>query len=116
MAIIYKILTPEEWSEFQKRGRFEGSPLDKRDGFIHLALEHQYPAILEKFFKEVDSVVLIKIDHDLLDAGNTLKIESNRVGGEKFPHLYGALHAKAVISHEVLNLTNPNLNSNPQTK
>lgn len=103
MTSVYKILTVEEWEAFEKSGSFEGSATDKKDEFIHLTFEHQYPAILEKFFKGVDQVVLVEIDSRLL-AKNALKVEANKPGGEKYPHLYDSIPAKAVTSHAALAL------------
>jgi uncharacterized protein (DUF952 family) len=103
MPSIYKILTDKEWSDFKESGTFEGSALDKKDKFIHLAFEDQYPAILEKFFNGVEHVILVEIDSKKLAEG-TLKIEANKPGGEKYPHLYSTIPFAAVTSHELLDL------------
>lgn len=35
---IYRIVTEEEWTNtFEKEGKYTGSPLDKKDGFIHIS-------------------------------------------------------------------------------
>ena len=99
--MLFKILTPEEWHQFQQDKVFKGSPLDLKDGFIHIAFAEQYPQILAKFFKDRRPVILLKIDAKLLKPG-ALKVESNKPGGEKFPHIYGEIPFAAVISHEVL--------------
>lgn len=104
MSKLYKILTPEEWAVFQQEKVFKGSPLDQRDNFIHLSLEHQYRPVLENFFKGVEAVVLIEIDPQLL-AANTLKIEANKPGGECFPHLYSTIPLSAVVDHQDMDLT-----------
>lgn len=98
---VYKILTPKEWSDFKESGFFEGTELDKKDKFIHLAFEDQYPALLEKFYKGVDQVVLVEIDSKKL---NNLKIEANKPGGTEYPHLYSTIPFAAITSYEVLNL------------
>ncbi|MGL5742948.1 MAG: DUF952 domain-containing protein [Legionella sp.] len=103
MTSIYKILTQKEWNDFASNGFFEGSALDKKDQFIHLAFEDQYPALLEKFFKGVDQIVLVEINPTKLPPLK-LKIEANKVGGEKYPHLYSTIPASAVVDHEVLDL------------
>ncbi len=102
IAVIYKILTPAEWQDFQKEGYFKGSSLDQKDGFIHAAFEDQYPNIIKKFFAGRRPLILVKLDVKLLATG-CLKIEANQPGGNKYPHLYGEIPFKAVISHEVLN-------------
>lgn len=103
MTCVYKILTVDEWIAFEKSGHFDGSANDKKDGFIHLTFENQYPAILEKFFKGIDRVVLVEIDSRLLEK-DTLKVEANKPGGEQYPHLYSIMSMKAVSSHTELEL------------
>ena len=99
--IIYKILTPQEWSSFQKDRVFKGSPMDQKDGFIHAALADQYPRLVEKFFKDIRPLVILKINTTFLKPGS-LKIESNRPGGDEYPHIYGDIPLEAIISHEIL--------------
>lgn len=99
--MIYKILTPKEWQDFQNNGYFKGSQLDQKDGFIHAAFENQYLAIIDKFFEDVRPLVLLKIDSKLL-AKDCLKIEANKLGGNKYPHLYGEIPFNAVVSYEIL--------------
>ena len=102
--ILYKILTAEEWNDFLQKGCFEGSKMDRQDKFIHLSFEHQYPTTIKKFYQGVSSIVLVQVNQDLLPEDD-LKIEVNKIGGEKYPHLYSSLPIKAVISHTVLDLS-----------
>lgn len=100
--VLYKILTPEEWHQFQSDKVYKGSALDLKSGFIHIAFEDQYPAILAKFFKpEQRPLILVRVDTKLLKPG-TLKVEPNKPGGEKFPHIYGEIPFNAVMSHKIL--------------
>lgn len=101
MDNIYKILTPEQWEDFQRKGSFTGSPLDQKDGFIHAATEDQYPRILDKFFGSIRPLVLLKLDPKVLQP-DALKIETNKPGGGKYPHIYGKIPLAAVVSHEVI--------------
>jgi uncharacterized protein (DUF952 family) len=97
MTTIYKILTPHEWEAFQKNGIFEGSAMDLKDGFIHCALDSQYKAIKEKYFKDQRPLVLVEIDTQKLETGS-LKIEANRKGGTEYPHLYSALTLNSLLN------------------
>lgn len=99
--IIYKILTPAEWDAFQQSGHFTGSTLDKKDQFIHAAYNDQYPRLIKKYFKDVRTVVLVKIDATKLEKG-ILKVETNKPGGEKYPHIYGPIPYTAVVASEVI--------------
>src|SRR5690349_20598250 len=73
--MLFKILTPQEWDQFQRDKVYKGSALDLKSGFIHIAFQDQYPAILAKFFKpEQRPLILVKVDPNLLKPG-TLKVE-----------------------------------------
>jgi uncharacterized protein (DUF952 family) len=102
MAKIYKILTEQEWNNFKEEGSFQGSLFDKKDGFIHLTFAHQYLAKMAKYFKGINPIYLVTIDPELLDEKNSLKVEANKMGGEKYPHIYGQIPIKAVISYEII--------------
>jgi uncharacterized protein (DUF952 family) len=40
-TVVYKIVPEALWLESEARGRFAGSPVDARDGFIHLSTAAQ---------------------------------------------------------------------------
>ncbi|WP_374650159.1 DUF952 domain-containing protein, partial [Rhizorhabdus sp.] len=48
--MIFKILRPEEWTAFQASGRFDGSPVDLQDGYIHFSTASQTKETLAKHF------------------------------------------------------------------
>ena len=91
--IAYKIFQPQEWDSFQSLGRFDGSPVDKDDGFIHLSFADQLEETLDKHYSAVPSVVIALID--LTHYEETLKLEPSR-GGTLFPHIYGSLGLDSV--------------------
>jgi ornithine lipid ester-linked acyl 2-hydroxylase len=93
--VAFKILTGEEWADFQASGRFEGSPADRVDGFIHLSAADQVDGTLARHFAGRNGLVLAEID--LAALGDSLRWEESR-GGALFPHLYGALPLAAVRS------------------
>ena len=96
---IYKICKSAMLQEARRRGRFEGSADDLRDGFIHLSAGHQVAGTLAKYFAGQRDLVLLAVDPERLGAG--LRWEKSR-GGELFPHLYGPLDLDHVISIEAL--------------
>lgn len=98
---IYKIMTTKEWELFQNNGYFEGSQIDKADGFIHAAFKEQYPNIIKKYFKGISPLFLVKIDTKLLPE-DSLKVESNKSRGNKYPHVYSSIPLKAVVSYEII--------------
>jgi uncharacterized protein (DUF952 family) len=93
MTTIYKICTAAEWREAEREGRYRGSAVDARDGFIHFSTAEQAAETAAKHFAGQRGLMLIAVDADVL--GARLKWEPSR-GGALFPHLYGALEMDAV--------------------
>jgi len=93
-TIVYKVLTPAQWSVTLKTGRFTGAPIDLADGFIHLSSAHQLVETVRKHFCGQGELVVVAFDAKVL--GDDLKWEVSR-GGDLFPHLYGPLLLSHVI-------------------
>lgn len=95
MTLIYKISPREPWREAERRGTFDGAPVDLADGYIHFSAAHQVQGTAARHFRGQKDLVLAAIDAESL--GPALKWETSR-GGELFPHLYGPLPMAAVVS------------------
>jgi uncharacterized protein (DUF952 family) len=93
-ATAFKILTAAQWSSFQADRRFEGSPADRADGYIHLSAADQVEDTLARHFPGQTGLVLAEVD--LAALGDALRWEESR-GGAPFPHVYGALPLAAVV-------------------
>jgi uncharacterized protein (DUF952 family) len=91
----FKILTADQWAQFQSEGLFKGAPVDLADGYIHLSTADQLAETITKHFAGQVGLVIAEID--LTGFGEALKWEISR-GGALFPHLYCALPKSAVIS------------------
>jgi uncharacterized protein (DUF952 family) len=98
---IYKICDEVALQEARRKGGFEGSPDDLRDGFIHLSAAAQLAGILATHFAGRDGLFLLAVDAERL--GDRLKWEPSR-GGDLFPHLYGPLDLAHVLFIEALPL------------
>lgn len=86
-STAFKILTVTEWVQFQKIKQFAGTPLDLKDGYIHMSsTKEQMDRVKDKYYKNQD-VYLLQINLDKL---NNVKFEliSN---GDIYPHQYGKL-------------------------
>jgi uncharacterized protein (DUF952 family) len=94
-ATAYKILTADQWSQFQADGVFLGAPVDLADGYIHLSTADQVQGTLDKHFAGQDGLVLAEVD--LAALGDVVRWEVSR-GGALFPHIYGSLPMAAVIA------------------
>jgi uncharacterized protein (DUF952 family) len=91
--VIYKLLPAAEWAAAQARGRFDGSAVDQRDGYIHLSGPDQVVETAGRHFAGQSGLVLLTVDPGPLAAD--LRWEPSR-GGALFPHLYGILPVSAV--------------------
>ncbi len=94
MTLAYKILTADQWAQFQSESVFTGAPVDLADGYIHMSTADQLDETLAKHFAGQTGLMIATID--LAQLGDALKWEVSR-GGALFPHYYGALPMDAVI-------------------
>lgn len=85
---IYKILPRRDWEAAWAARVYEGSELDRKDGFIHFSTAKQAQETASKHFRDQPGLVVLEIEAG--DLGDGLKWEPSR-GGDLFPHLYGAL-------------------------
>ncbi|HEX5378831.1 MAG TPA: DUF952 domain-containing protein [Phenylobacterium sp.] len=95
MTRIYKILSRQEWTAAQAAGVFEGSAVDRADGFIHFSTAGQAVETARRHFAGQTGLVLLEVEADALGAGLTW--EPSR-GGDLFPHLYGPLEVAQVLA------------------
>jgi uncharacterized protein (DUF952 family) len=98
-ATAFKILTAAEWAAFRAGGRFDGSPADVADGFIHLSAANQVEGTLARHYAGQSGLVLVEVDLDAV--GEAVRWEESR-GGALFPHLYGALPMSALVGTRAL--------------
>jgi uncharacterized protein (DUF952 family) len=94
-ATAYKILTADQWAQFQADGVFMGAPVDLADGYIHLSTADKVQGTLDKHFAGQDGLVLAEVN--LAALGDAVCWEVSR-GGALFPHIYGSLPMAAVIA------------------
>jgi len=94
MDLIYKIAPASLWREAQRKGRFDGAPVDLADGFIHFSTKDQVAETAKKWFHGQADLMLIGVDPEKL--GVALRAEPSR-GGALFPHLYAPLSLDAVV-------------------
>jgi uncharacterized protein (DUF952 family) len=84
-------MTAPEWAEALRRGVFQGSAVDLKDGYIHLSTAGQLRDTINKHFAGQDDLVLVAIPEGSITPD--LKWEASR-GGALFPHLYASLPVK----------------------
>jgi uncharacterized protein (DUF952 family) len=94
-VLIYKILLPSEWAEFEAAGRFDGSPFDRSSGFIHCSSRDQVGATARRVFPDEPTLVVLAIDGQAF--GESLRWEEAPDGGP-YPHLYAPVPLSAVTA------------------
>ncbi len=94
-SILFKILRPDEWKEFERLNVFYGSSDDQTDGFIHLSTAKQLNDTLAKHFAKETDIGLLLVNAKKL--GDDLKWEPSS-SGELFPHLYGPLIRRVIVT------------------
>lgn len=97
---IYKIFTKDQWQDFNANGSFQGSPLDIKDGFIHLSKQDQVQKTINKFFKNITGLIIAEFNTNTYN--NTLKWEASS-SGEFFPHIYEPLSLEQLVGYKVFN-------------
>ncbi|TNE37490.1 MAG: DUF952 domain-containing protein [Alphaproteobacteria bacterium] len=95
MTIIYHMADRDDWQTAVKKGRYEGTPVDKQDGFIHFSTAETVAESAVKHRAGVQNLLLIAVPAEAL--GDSLKWEPAR-GGILFPHLYGGLDPELASS------------------
>ncbi|MGB3803422.1 MAG: DUF952 domain-containing protein [Sphingopyxis granuli] len=93
-ATAFKVLTAQQWADFEREHVFRGAPVDIADGYIHLSTAEQLDETLAKHFAGQTDLHIAEID--LTRFGNAVRWEESR-GGALFPHLYAELPMHAVV-------------------
>ena len=86
--LIYKIVPKEPWSVAVEAGTFDGAPVDRTDGYIHLSSAAQVRETARLHFAGQDDLLLVAVEVERL--GPALRWEPSRAGA-LFPHLYAPL-------------------------
>lgn len=89
-----------EWERARAAGSYERSTIDtslQEEGFIHCSFPHQVQATADRYYRERDDVVLLRIDPGRV--GVDVVVEE-AASGERFPHVYGPIPVEAVTSVE----------------
>jgi uncharacterized protein (DUF952 family) len=90
---LYKIISPEQWQKSLLLNRLETSSMDA--DFIHLAKEEQVANVVEKFWNNMDHIVLKLTSNKLI---GRLVYETNPGGSTYYYHLYeGNIPLEAVV-------------------
>ena len=93
---IYHVVLPEVWERFKDRPSYAPESLTS-EGFIHCSYPGQLEAVLKRYYRGVEKVLILKIDTEKLYAKLVKEPSTNN---EMYPHLYGRLNHNAVVDIE----------------
>ena len=106
-SIAYKIVPKSVWeSQLSSLGKFIGTEVDGKDGFIHLSASEQLKETARKWFRGQRNLLLIRVD--LTKIQGVVKWEPSR-NNDLFPHVYGSVDSSSVIWIRDLLLTTDGL-------
>lgn len=100
--LIYRFMDQQSWHAAKKAGVFEGSAVDKRDGFIHFSTAATVRETARLYYSDVQELILLSANAE--DFGEALRWEPSR-GGILFPHLYAPLQTALVRAAVLLKRT-----------
>lgn len=99
----FKILSRADWRATLAEGAYDGSPVDRADGFIHLSAADQLAVTAARHYAGESDLMLVEVDLTVL--GDALVWEPSR-NGALFPHIYGPLPVAATRGARALSVTN----------
>ena len=92
LKFVFKIIEKNEWKKAKKLGTYSGSTKDIEDGYIHFSEEQQVMETLNKYYKDKENLILLKV--------HTLNLQhllwEQASNGDMYPHLYSPLDVKNV--------------------
>lgn len=102
----FKLIDAAEWAVAFGTGRYDGSAVDRADGYIHMSTATQLAETARRHYAGRSGLTLLTVDPTVL--GKALLWEPSR-GGDLFPHLYGPLPVDAVRAVRALTVTDDGL-------
>lgn len=97
---LFHAALPGDWTAAQAAGRYEMSTRGRTladEGFIHASYENQVEGVANRFFADLDELVLLEIDRERVDVEVIDESPTGDPADEHFPHIYGPLSVSAVV-------------------
>ncbi len=94
--LIYHIVLPEVWETFKDKDFYYAESL-QTEGFIHCSFACQLDAVLDKYYKNAEKILILTIDTTEL---NSKVIEEPSTNNEIYPHVYGPINRGAIVDVE----------------
>jgi len=91
--IVYHIVLPEDWATFT--GDLYSAASLETEGFIHCSFAEQLDAVIERYYSEAPSIIVLQIETDRLISRMVKEPSTNN---EIYPHIYGPVNRGAIVS------------------
>ena len=99
---IFHLAMPDDWAVAFQTGEYTMSTRGrtlKEEGFIHASTFNQIEATANRFYADVDQLVLLTIDQRKISHAIAWEPPAPGVT-ELFPHIYGPLPISAVVRND----------------
>ena len=93
---IYHIVPPETWDAIKHSSTYSADSLET-EGFIHCSYDHQLDGVIERYYSDAPSLIILKLD--IAKLASKLVSEPS-TGGEVYPHIYGPINLNAIVDAE----------------
>ena len=98
-ARVFHVALPDDWRAAQHAGEYTMSTRGRtlaEEGFIHCSFPDQVDDIANRYYADLDELVLLTIDPPLL--GSELVVEEPFPGApQRYPHVYTPIPLSAVV-------------------
>jgi uncharacterized protein (DUF952 family) len=91
--IVYHIVLPDDWAAFS--GDLYRAASLETEGFIHCSFAEQLDAVIERYYSNAPSIVVLEVETDLLISRMIKEASTNK---EIYPHIYGPINRGAIVS------------------
>lgn len=98
--LIYHIVLPEVWENFKDKDFYEAESL-QTEGFIHCSFREQIEAVLQRYYKDSEKVLILEIEPEKLTSKLVNEPSTNN---EIYPHIYGKINREAIVDIKERNL------------
>jgi uncharacterized protein (DUF952 family)/heme-degrading monooxygenase HmoA len=99
VARIFHIALPDDWEGARRTGVYTASTRGRslsEEGFIHCSFADQVEDTANRYYADLDELVLLTVDPALL--GSELVVEDPYPGApQRFPHVYAPIPVAAVV-------------------
>jgi uncharacterized protein (DUF952 family)/heme-degrading monooxygenase HmoA len=100
---VYHLALPVDWEAATASGSYPMSTrglTTEQEGFVHCSFAHQMLGVAQRFYADVDELVILHLDRTALDADLVIEPAAEGID-ELFPHLYRELPLDAVATTTV---------------